>query len=247
MCCFTGKVQQVSGTSIFARVPSPGRQLLAYAMSVTAPAGVAMVLPLPTPRDTSARDIGFIDLSHYPEFFPRCEAAYATRDAATRGGPEAGGAGKVLEVVRVGAFEASFAPRREDLARLDATLSVPDGFLAGLPQYADHGFVVFRLVPGDHRYHPLAFSFPSTAAGLYFPTVHVHDGEVHPRAVFDHRLFCQRGGGDLRLADWEESPGLAGLIVDVDEARGLVDGQGHLYRMALSGELPNTDTWVAPA
>jgi len=37
-----------------------------------------------------------------------------------------------------------------------------------------------------------AFTFPhAKGAKLFFPTVHVHDGEVHKTAEFDHELYLQ--------------------------------------------------------
>jgi hypothetical protein len=35
--------------------------------------------------------------------------------------------------------------------------------------------------------------------------VHIHDGDVHQEAEFDHVLYCQRMGQE-NLSHWEESP-----------------------------------------
>ena len=49
MCCFSRPVKSVTGTNIFARSSSEGRQLLAYQATLEASEALAMVLPLPTP------------------------------------------------------------------------------------------------------------------------------------------------------------------------------------------------------
>ena len=95
----------------------------------------------------------------------------------------------------------------------------------------------------------MAFAFPRRdAARLFFPTVHVHDGEVHEEEEFDHVLYCQKIPGDLYgLANWQESPALPSGAVDVVAARGIVDPRLHIHRRELKGLLPNTDTVLAPA
>ena len=46
MCCFTGKVEEVKNTRIFARLGERGHQVIIYQMSVNAPQDLAMVLPI---------------------------------------------------------------------------------------------------------------------------------------------------------------------------------------------------------
>lgn len=245
MCCFTGPVHDVRETRIFARHQTEERQLLAYAMSVDAPAAVAMVLPVPTPADAAVDAVRFIDLSRCPTLFADLAGVFPGF-AIFGGATPAGGQVRALAVERVGAFEASFVPRQADFARLDKRFRLPDALFTAMPAYRDYGFVVFRLAAGAQTVHPMAFSFPhARGLDLFFPTVHVHDGAAPPLAGFDHVLYAQRGPTGLRLADWEESPGLVGAAVDPATAPGLVDGGGHLYRLRLHGELPNRDTLVA--
>jgi hypothetical protein len=40
-------------------------------------------------------------------------------------------------------------------------LRLPEGVWAKLPGYADFGFAVFKLKPGNAQVHPMAFSFPA--------------------------------------------------------------------------------------
>src|ERR1700689_2215245 len=49
MCCFSGPVQDVSNTKIFARA-THGAQLLAYQMTFSTTTDLAMILPLPVPK-----------------------------------------------------------------------------------------------------------------------------------------------------------------------------------------------------
>jgi hypothetical protein len=121
--------------------------------------------------------------------------------------------------------------------------------LSAVPAYQDWGFAVFALRPvsggggATEHVHPMAFDFPRRdPSRLFFPTVHVHDGAVHARAVFDHELYAQ--GEPARFANWERSPSNASSSLDVDRTEGLVDGDALLHRRSLQGMLENADTWA---
>jgi hypothetical protein len=90
----------------------------------------------------------------------------------------------------------------------------------------------------------MAFSFPrDDARRLFFPTVHIHDGEVHAKADFDHLLYCQRNRGEsFRLWTWRESPQLANNFVDITKSQTIIDPAQHCFRMELRGSLKNADT-----
>jgi hypothetical protein len=253
MCCFSRDVQRVSDTNIFARLVDAGRQLLAYAMKLSANEDLAMVLPIPTPAGSAEDAVRFIDLSGYPRFFADLESGFP-RPAQDQGPGRSWGhgppTGDVLEVHRVGAFDASFVPSRADFGRLDERFRMPADAWDGLPEYDDWGFAVFKLRKGeDQEVHPMAFSFPTRSPDrVFFPTVHVHHGSRPETADFDHTLYAQVGAerrptGDFARA-WWESPDLAKDFVDVDKAAGLVDGTRHAYRRALHGDLANQDTWI---
>jgi hypothetical protein len=62
MCCFSGPVESVHSTNIFARVGDGDRQFIVYSMSVDAPADLAMILPLPVKTPAGEKDAHFIDL-----------------------------------------------------------------------------------------------------------------------------------------------------------------------------------------
>src|SRR5215831_20846767 len=111
MCCFSQPVISVSGTNIFARPDADGRQLLVYSMTFNARKDLAMILPLPVKTPAGEKDVKFIDLKEYPEFFADMEVGFQPPPKPTRSFgdviPSAAGMAK-LEVVQVGNFEASF-------------------------------------------------------------------------------------------------------------------------------------------
>jgi hypothetical protein len=163
--------------------------------------------------------------------------------------PPPAAAGAKLEVVQVGSFEASFVPTVNDFSRLDERFRLPANTWAQLPGYSDHGFAVFKLKSGNAKVHPMAFSFPRRDPNaLFFPTVHIHDGKVHPKADFDHALYCQpSANAQPEIHGWEESYANACRFMQVDKAKGLILADQHCYRKELRGRLPNRDTLVGMA
>ena len=246
MCCFTRPVQSVSATNIFARSGAGGRQFIVYGMNYQAKEELAMVLPLSVKPGSGDKAVEFIDLQDYPDFFGDLRRAFPTpRHQASVIAASASelASAPPLPVVRVGQFEASFVPQQKDFARLDERVRLPPGAWARLPQYSAHGFAVFKLKPGAATVHPMAFSFPrARPAELFFPTVHIHDGEVHETARFDHTLYCQRTEGDaFGMLGWRESSGPARRVMKTNKARGLIAGDGHCYQRLLLGQLKNAD------
>jgi hypothetical protein len=250
MCCFTSLVEWVAETKIYARPAAEGRQFLVYNMSVEAKDELAMVLPLPVPKNTAENAVKFINLEEYPSFFDDMRKGFP-QPAASRGGPAAGGFGGAapqpqLEVVKVGSFEASFVPKVADFARLDKRFRLPDGVWEKLPGYKNHGFAVFKLQAGRQNVHPMAFSFPrANARQIFFPTVHIHDGEVHETAEFDHVLYFQLADADYSpKRGWMESIVPAGMFMQIKKAQGLLDPELHCYRRTIQGEQKNADMVV---
>ena len=248
MCCFSQPVKSVSATNIFARAGDDGRQFLVYSMSLDARKDLAMILPLPVKTPAGEKDVQFIDLKGYPDFFADLESGFpiaftnslslGTRSASTEAAPK-------LEVVKVGDFEASFVPAVKDFSRLDERFRLPADAWMKLPDYETWGFAVFKLKPGTMTVHPMAFSFlRRDANALFFPTVHIHDGTVHPKADFDHTLYCQPHQDQhfsLGRA-WQESDGPANRFMQVDKTRGVIEADQHCYQCKLHGQLPNRDT-----
>jgi hypothetical protein len=250
MCCFTGVVQSVTATKIFVRPRRDGSQFIVYSMSVDAKNELAMVLPIPVPKNSQERAVRFIDLQGYPEFFRDLDKGFpppASRPAGAAGGlGRATTAAPPLEVHEVGDFEASFVPKAADFSRLDAKFRLADGVWDQLPEYAEFGFAVFKLKAGKQNVHPMAFVFPrSNRERIFFPTVHIHDGKVHATASFDHMLYFQLSDADFSpKRDWMESSIPAGMFMKMRKVGDLLDAELHCYRRGIRGQQKNADVWL---
>jgi hypothetical protein len=263
MCCFSQPVEHVSSTQIFARPLPDGRQYLVYSMNFSAAGELAMILPLPVPPRPAEDAVRFLDLSRYDGFFDDLKKAFPPMMAAPGGfgAPLARAqSAPTLKVHEVGLFEASFVPTLADFARLDARFRLSPEVWDALPAYRDYGFAVFKLKQkpvglfgrlvgkesGPRTVHPMAFVFPRRdARSIFFPTVHVHDGEVHPTAAFDHTLYVQPDELTEETFHWEKGLPL-GTLVDAERALGIVDAARPVYRLVLFGMHPNADVGLTP-
>jgi len=247
MCCFSLAVDLVADTQIFAR-SAGGRQFLVYGMTYAANHDLAMILPLPTPPNSQENAIEFIDLSNYPSFFNDLRAGFKYDPSTSNSNSGGAPAKPKLLVHDVGEYQASFIPRMEDFDRLDERFRISPVVWNRNPTYHDYGFAVFKLrANAPSRVHPMAFSFPQRdPAHLFFPSVHLHDGEIHPRAEFDHTLFCQHEPGvNMRMQGWwQESNRRASAHMDIDRTNGIVNPDLVCYYKSLSGILTNTDTII---
>ena len=245
MCCFSRPVKSVTGTNIFARSAQKERQFLVYEMKLAADEDLAMILPIPVPPKSPEDAVHFLSLEDYPDFFKDMAAGFPAPESKSRGdgGAVLGKAEKPLAVVEVGAFEASFVPTVADFSRLDERFRLPAKTWDELPAYKDDGFAVFKLKKGEKKIHPMAFEFPRRdGKRLFFPTVHIHDGAVHPTAKFDHSLYLQKRDDEgIAVLTWRESPKLAASFVKIDKAMGLVDGTRHVYLREIRGTQKNED------
>ena len=96
----------------------------------------------------------------------------------------------------------------------------------------------------DHEFHPMAFSFPTRMPdAVFFPTVHIHDGEVHESEEFDHTLYLQPHpaiASELQKSrEWQESSICPGRSTGPAE---VIDPGVFAYKTNLSGRLVNIDT-----
>jgi hypothetical protein len=244
-------VQRVANTRIFSRRLDETRQGIAYQMEFSADSDLAMILPLPVVPGSGEDAVKFINLKGYETFFSDLSAAFPNPKPQGRGiFPAADkGVAPKLAVQSVGSFEASFVPSVADFRRLDGRFRIEPEIWGKIPGYADYGFAVFKLKKGDHKVHPMALSFPSRHPGkLFFPTVHIHDGEVHAKEHFDHELYCQVSRpGLFEMMKWEESPGLAKGTSKIEKSAGLLFGDGHIYRRRMIGEFANKDVILGAA
>jgi len=254
MCCFSQPVISVSATNIFARAGADGRQFLVYSMSIEADRDLAMILPLPVKAPSGEKDVEFIDLKGYPDFFGDLLSGFPPppthRSWELLSTSVSSASAAKLEVMKVGDFEASFVPTVKDFSRLDERFKLQNNTWNELPEYQTYGFAVFKLKSGAMKVHPMAFSFPRRdTSSLFFPTVHIHDGKVHKKAKFDHALYCQQHEEHpLALGrDWAESPKLAGAFMRTEQAKGLIAKDQHCYKRDLRGQLANRDTFIKAA
>jgi len=244
MCCFSGPVEDVAATRIFARMASPGRQILAYEMVFAAADPVAMILPIPTLSHSIEDAVRFISLEEYPSLFVDLYEAFTWPDGRPRSAATKSAPAPQLAVHTVGDFVASFVPTLADFARLDPRFRIPSGTVDRVPGYGDYGFVVFQLraTTGRSRVHPMAFEFSTRdAERLFFPLLHVHDGELHAEANFDHVLYAQ-GLRTHRLFEHGSRPLKRSL--SSPHAKLVVDLNTPLSRREMVGTLPNRDEWA---
>lgn len=245
MCCFSGPVHEVKNTRIFARVGQRGHQAIIYQMGIQADQEVAMVLPIPVKAGEGEKAVTFHDLQGYPALFDDLHKAFpvpASTYGDTFGAAPAPGRGK-LEVISVGAFDASYVPGIADFTRLDERFRLPADVWPQLPGYREFGFAVFKLKPGHSKIQPMAFTFPTARPEeIFFPTLHIHDGKIHEKERFDHTLYCQSTRHDL--SKWEESPKLAVSFAKCGLTHGILRPEQHVYRRSLRGLLVNGDIVV---
>jgi hypothetical protein len=234
-------------------------------MTVAAEEALAMVLPLPVPVGCAEDAVRFIDLQGYANFFADVRKGFPEPVAANAFEISRAPAPQALKVHAVGRFVASFVPRIADFDRLDERFRLPPKVFDELPLVRDYGFAVFQLrdlgggivrrlqrVLGSSSaepepIHPMAFEFPRRDPSvLFFPTVHVHDGEVHQTADFDHSLYLQ-APENVPLAGWFPSTGVASTFMDEVRSQGVVSGSHRIHSRGLHGKLKNQDTLVSIA
>jgi hypothetical protein len=208
MCCFSSAHGSapvyVAGTRIFARREA-GLQALVYSMTVSLESETAMILPLPVGPGSGEDAVRFVSLETCTAFFDLLEQAVSPLgDGESADGPD----GAELAVHSVGCFEASYVPHLSAFSRVDPRFRLSPDVFRRLPMYEDYGFAVFKLAAGARqRIHPMALWFPTRdPARLFFPTVHVHDGELHDTALFDHALYYQRDLPEVTALNAEKPP-----------------------------------------
>ncbi len=244
MCCFSKPVVSVGSTQIFARFLDATSQCIVYEMRLDAAEDLAMILPIPVARPAAGDAVTFVDLSGYPGFFGDLEKAFPDPPSFGRSSSDPFAESEPrIAVRRVGSFEASFVPSIADFSRLDPRFRLDEKIWNRLPRYEEFGFAVFKLRKGNQQVHPMAFRFQSALPGkLFFPTLHIHDGEVHETEEFDHTLYAQAWtNAVIKGTDWQESPGSAVPFVNLKKARSLVWGGGHLYKRTIIGLSKNED------
>lgn len=243
MCIFTGKIEEVSETRIFARREAY-RQAIVYEMFLSSKIDTAMVLPIPVSKENASNKVEFIDLSKYEDFFDDIEFLFPKN--RSRSLSLVASAGPILEVQQVGAFEASFVPNQTDFIHLDPRFKLNDNILNKLPDYKDYGFVVFKLRKGESQVHPMAFWFhTSTKEKLYFPTVHVHNEQVPQFEDFSHTIYAQGNLNHTSKLTKSKLMANSNLLQSIsNKSSGIVEAKSEVYKKTIVGKHPNTDTWL---
>ncbi|MEM7473393.1 MAG: hypothetical protein AAF483_00230 [Planctomycetota bacterium] len=225
----------------------------------------AMILPIPTSPNPTEESVRFIDLKSNEMFFDQLNNAFPQIGPPPEAASKARSGGilpqsnSILKVFEVGDFVASVVPNVKDFSRLDPQFIISPETWDKIPEYSDYSFVVFQLEKLAGKPHPMTFEFKTRdAKRLFFPTVHIHDGEVHKHEEFDHVLYCQHedldaaAGSYTRQRDKQtgviRSKGPAKDYVDIDKSKGLILPDLLIHKKTLRGQLPNRDTVLtAPA
>lgn len=223
---------------------------------------LAMILPLPVAEQLASQEdsVEFLNLSHYRGFFTdlaKCFAPPKPPPGLQPAGFRLGSRPQTLVVHDVGDYVASFVPQARDFDRLDPRFRLPTSLAQLHDEYADWGFAVFQLKPGQRpgraptpqTIQPMAFTFPSRRPeAIFFPTLHIHDGQsVEPMAEFDHLLTLQTQDPLLaQTLGWRQSEFRLGKFVNPDKSGVLTAPKDIAHRTELRGRLPNEDTWLEP-
>ena len=258
MCCFAQSVLNVIDTKIFARFVSPAVQVLAYEMKYESAVPNAMILPLPTDTTKGESAVRFVSLEDFDNFFDQLNRGFPRIPRMSIGCSDskmitASRAG-AIQVHEVGDYIASFVPSLSDFDRLDPRFVIPTETWNLIPQYNDYGFAVFQLKQLAGKPHPMALEFASRWKDrVFFPTVHIHDGEVHAVEAFDHMLYMQHAQFDSVVGGYIDSDvpdpstgfvrskQVAGGFADVDKSSGLIAGDLLVHRKEMRGLLANED------
>lgn len=220
-----------------------------------------MILPLPVKQPAREDSLRFIDLKDYDEFFADLERGFPYEPESPVFGCDtrvtSGYGNATLEVHKVGDYIASFVPTLKDFSRLDIRFRLPEETWLKQPQYVGYGFAVFQLTSGKLKPHPMAMEFETTETSVYFPTLHIHDGEIHETEKFDHILYLQHAGLDSRVYPYrnaevrdrstgiERSKFVAKEFCDAGKSQGVVNPDLLVHRVRMIGNQPNRDTVIA--
>lgn len=258
MCCFSQRIVSVSNTNLFARLSGKGSQFLVYQMQFQSEVANAMILPLPVALPAREDAVRFVSFEGYDYFFDDLNSGFPVENLTNRSNSKFvvdSALPAALKVHEVGNFVASFVPSQSDFDRLDPQFVIPKESWAKLPEYKDYGFAVFQLKELKGKPHPMAFEFPTRWPDqLFFPTVHIHDGEVHEYEEFDHQLYVQDAAFDQNAGQYRgakqinaktgmvRSKWRASQFLKPVLANGFLAPELLVHRMELRGNHPNKDT-----
>ncbi|HUS36026.1 MAG TPA: hypothetical protein VM680_11810 [Verrucomicrobiae bacterium] len=240
-------MREVSATNIFARADKENAQFLVYEMRVAATEPVAMVLPLPVDQSKGENGVRFIDLQGYPNLF---ESLYFTFSPPPKNAEYfmgMGGGGRSLAVQKVGAYDASFVPTIADFLRLDERFRLPDETWKKLPAYKEWGLRCLscgRPSSGTIRWR---FRLIGRVMRRFFSDGSYSRREGARERGLRSRFVLPAGGERAGVERLDGIARAAAQFVDVQKAKGIVDGERHCYKYSIKGRRSNRDIYVLKA
>ena len=95
-----------------------------------------------------------------------------------------------------------------------------------------------------------SFEFETNSKALFFPTLHIHDGKVHPTEEFDHELYLQHAGFDSTVGAYVTSGHVdpsthltrsrftATRFCSITETKGIIEKDLMVHRKITIGTVP---------
>ncbi len=258
MCCFSQSVTSVADTRIYGRLTGTGTQYLVYQMQYQSEVPNAMILPIPISTTAHEHSVRFFRMDRYDRFF--VDLGFGFPSLAPPMGRQPAVSSSIdneaprLQVHEVGDYVASFVPKASDFDRLDPQFSIRKEVWQKIPEYDDYGFIVFQLKELVASTQPMAFEFPTRWQDrIFFPTVHIHDGEIHDHEHFDHLLYLQHEQFDRHTGSYRgpmENDANTGFVrskwkakefCNIAACQDIIDGKLLVHRLRLEGNLENRD------
>jgi hypothetical protein len=244
MCIFTGSVREVGGTKIFVGDVGDGKHGCVYSMTAKIDKPVAMVLPVPVAEQKDDA-VEFVNLEGCEDFFVDLDECWYSksrgRGMLSFGGPAC--AGEMLKVHDVGQYIASFVPSLAYFAKLSPEFRLSSNAVKSFRNYSGWGYAVFQLKESSKEadFHPMGFKYtPKDKDVLFFPTVHIHDGEsYHDRSDYDHTLYAQPDVASEHNY-WDPSDCFPPKHL-ADKAKGFLSHERGLFKIRVYGKKPNLD------
>eukprot|EP01102_Stenamoeba_stenopodia_P005525 TRINITY_DN1628_c0_g2_i1.p2 TRINITY_DN1628_c0_g2~~TRINITY_DN1628_c0_g2_i1.p2 ORF type:complete len:313 (-),score=74.98 TRINITY_DN1628_c0_g2_i1:1881-2819(-) len=119
-----------------------------------------------------------------------------------------------LKVHRVGSYQVSVVPSKEDFELLDKDVFMLDSNVAKLfsDKYStDFAFVVCKLVNNGATYHPIGYISPRLRdeGALFIPTYHFHGKPDDKKADWDHAIYTAFVNG---VPTHRDGSGMKGIV-----------------------------------
>jgi hypothetical protein len=189
------EIKNVSGTKLFCGVNRENtRQITIYANTVdNISKNNAMVLPVPFPNS-----VIFHNLENYKDFFSECERCFYNVNNSLEYSITnniADSNKNTLDVYNVGSYKVSLACSLQDLQHVDTSVfELSNGLKKILNKHYSNpifGFIICKLVDGNEKYHPFAYSHNIANEKIFIPTRHFHDENNNPY-FYDYEMFTSK-------------------------------------------------------